>query len=365
MSELSPTARIILEDGTEFEGVPFGHESSCAGEVVAYIGQAGLPQVLTDPAMRGVLLVLSQPVAGASGIPNDATDTFGLAESLESGEIQVAGLAVADFSGEEARSDGNRGLSKWLKRHQVPAISGIDTRALIQRLASRGSMRGKILSSTARDVSFSSASQANQPAHVSVKRSVVYGSGPRKILLVDAGARNSVIRRLVTPDTTVIRVPCAHDYRKEQFDGIVIAGSPGDPTSCDKTASILAAALERKKPVFAVGQGAVILGMAAGASPYRMAMGHRGPGIPCVDLESGRCWITAQNHGYGIRDDSLPPDWYPTFLNNTDNTLEGFASEKGLFAGVLFQPEGNPGPRDTAWLYDRFLERVLSGGIQA
>ncbi len=365
MADTSLQARIILEDGTEFEGESFGHESSCAGEVVAYIGQAGLPQLLTDPAMRGVVLVLSQPVAGASGIPNDTADSLGLAESLESGEIQIAGLAVADYCGDPTRPDGNRGLSKWLKRHQIPAISGIDTRALIRRLASRGSMRGKILSSTARDVSFSTASLSNQPVNVSVKRSVSYGSGPRKIVLVDAGARNSVIRRLVTPETTVLRVPCAHDYGKEQFDGIVIAGSPGDPTSCDKTASILAAALERKKPVFAVGQGTVILGMAAGASPYRMANGHRGPGIPCVDLETGRCWITAQNHGYGIRDDSLPAGWYPTFLNNSDNSLEGFASEKGLFSGVLFQPEGSPGPRDTAWLYDRFLAAVISGGTQS
>ncbi len=362
MSDSPKSARIILEDGTEFEGESFGHESSCSGEVVAYTGQAGLPQLLTDPTMKGVILVLSQPVAGIPGMPAEGSDPLGLASSLESGSVQVAALAVCDYCDDCDRPGGGKGLSRWLKRNQVPAVYGIDTRALIQRLALRGSMRGKVIASRSRDVSFSTATQSSLPASVSVRRTVVYGSGPRKIVLIDAGARNSVIRSLVTPETSVIRVPWSHDFSKDQFDGIVVAGSPGDPTTCEKTAAILASALGRDKPVFAVGQGAVILGMAAGAAAFRMGQGHRSPGVPCVELETGRCWITAQNHGYGIRDDSLPTGWYPTFLNNSDGSLEGFACKKGLVSAVFFQPEGNPGPRDTAWLYDRFLSLLSDGG---
>lgn len=365
MPQTDLSARIILEDGTEFEGEAFGHDSSSAGEVMVYTGQTDLPRLLTDPALRGALLVLSDPVAGITGIPDETTDVLGLAGLTESDAIQVAGLIVSSRCDESGHPSSKKSLAKWLKRQQIPAVSGIDTRALIQRLNLRGSLRGKILVSGTKDVSFSSARVNDQPVNVSIKRSVSYGAGDRRIILVDCGVRNSVIRTLVTGETTVVRVPFNHDYSKEAFDGVVVAGGPGDPTSCDKTVSVLRQALKAQKPVFAVGQGAVILGMAAGASAYRMARGHRSRCVPCICLESGRCFLTAQNHGYGIRDDSLPADWYPTFLDNADNSIEGFAGHKGLFSGVLFQPEGNPGPHDTDFLYARFLKTVMNGGKPA
>lgn len=365
MPQYETSARIILEDGTEFEGISFGHESSVSGEIVFYTGSAGIPRLLTDPALKGVILVLSQPVTGATGIPEETLCPLGLEAAFESSAAQVAGLVVSACAGESAHYTARRPLSKWLKKQQVPSISGIDTRALIQRLRLRGTMRAKILVGGTKDVSFSSANVQNQPLQVSTKRAVRYGAGPKKIVLVDCGARNSTIRSLAAADTTVIRVPLGHDYSKEDFDGIVVAGGPGDPTSCDRTISILKAALQRKKPVFATGQGAVILAIAAGASSFRMAQGHRSASVPCVDLESGRCHVTSQNHGYGIREDSLPPGWKPTFLNNTDNSIEGFASEKGLCSGVLFQPEGNPGPADAEFLYANFLDMVRNGGIRS
>ena len=226
-------------------------------------------------------------------------------------------------------------------------------------------MRAKILVAGTGDVSFSSVNVHNQAAQVSVKRSVRYGTGEKTVILVDCGVKNSTIRALAAPDVTVVPVPFAYDYAKESFDGIFIAGGPGDPTSCEKTVNVLREAIKAGKPVFATGQGAVILALAAGASAFRMGQGHRTASAPCVDLESGRCYITAQNHGYGIRDDSLPAGWSPTFLNNTDNSIEGFATGKGLVSGVLFQPEGQPGPDDTAFLYARFLDLVRNGGIRA
>jgi len=359
------SARIILEDGTEFEGLSFGHESSVSGEIVFYTGSAGVPRLLTDPALRGVILVLSQPVTGVTGIPDDNLCPLGLEAEFESSSAQIAGLVVSAAALETAHYAARRPLSKWLKKQQLPSITGIDTRALIQRLCLRGNMRAKILVSGTKDVSFSSANVQNQPGQVSTKRAVRYGSGAKKIVVVDCGARNSTIRALAANDMTVIRVPLGHDYSKEDFDGVVIAGGPGDPTSCDKTVSVLKAVLRLEKPVFAVGQGAVILAIAAGASSYRMAQGHRSASVPCIDLETGRCHVTSQNHGYGIRDDSLPAGWHPTFLNNSDNTIEGFASAKGLYSGVLFQGEGNPGPADTEYLYANFLDLVRNGGVRA
>lgn len=364
MPQSDKTARIILEDGTEFEGTSFGHDSSVAGEIVFYAGAAGLPRLLTDPSLRGVILVLAQPVAGITGIGDSEPGEFGLETAFESSGVQIAGLVVSSHAAAPSHRTAKKSLARWLKKQQVPAICGIDTRALIQRLCLRGAMRAKILVSDTRDVSFSSAGARSQAADVSVKRVTRYGDGPKTVILVDCGARHSVIRALAQSDVTVVRVPLTYDYTKEPFDGVVVSGGPGDPTSAEKTIEVLRAALALGKPTFATGLGAVILALAGGASAFRMAQGHRSAATPCVDLETGRCWITAQNHGYGIRDNSLPEGWTPSFLNNADNSIEGFSAKKGLVSGVLFQPEGKPGPDDTAFLYCRFLDLVRKGGVR-
>ena len=367
MPQTEKTARIILEDGTEFEGLAFGHDSSVAGEIICVTGMADMARLLSDPALKGMIVVLSQPVAGITGIPEDERCPLNLETAFESPSAQIAGLVVAQYTEDASHWSSSKSLGKWLKKQQVPGISGIDTRALIQRLSIRGTMRAKILVSETKEVTFNSASMNNQSANISTKRAISYGEGGKKIALIDCGVRNSTIRSLVTKDTTVVRLPLTYDYSNDNYDGIFIAGGPGDPTSCEKTITILRTILKSangaKKPIFATGQGAVILAVAAGAAAFRMAMGHRSSSVPCIDLDSGRCYITSQNHGYGIRDDSLPKGWQPTFLNNHDRSIEGFATEKGLYSGVLFQPEGYPGPHDTDFLYSRFIEIVRNGGI--
>ncbi len=356
-------ARILLEDGTEFEGYAIGHEKSAAGELVVFTGQPDIARLLTDPAVRGTIVLLTLPLSGATGVPLNETDEHNLELFQESSQCQAAGLVVSREQQNALHYTAKKSLRRWLKTHQVPGIYGVDTRALVQRVKLRGSMRAKILVGENRDVSFAASQSHNQSAHVSVKRPVSYGSGNKKIILVDCGTRNSLIRSLIAPDTTVLRVPYTYDFSAGDFDGICIAGGPGDPTTCEKTCAVIRKVLARDKPVFATGQGAVILALAAGATPYRMAQGHRSTSVPCISLENGRCYITAQNHGYGIRDDSLPGGWYPTFLNNSDNSLEGFAARKGLVNGVLFNPEGKPGPDDTAFLYEAFLTLVRNGRV--
>jgi carbamoyl-phosphate synthase small subunit len=363
MPEIKKPARIILEDGTEFEGTSFGHESSTAGEIVWYAGMADMARALSEPALQGTIVVFSQPIAGATGIPDERADEYGLDLGFESLSSDVAGIVVADYTDDASHWSAGKSLGKWLKRRQVPGIYGVDTRALIQRISARGSMRAKVIVSDTKEVTFSSAAQHNPIVAVSTKRVVQYGTGARRIALVDCGARNSTIRSLVARDVSVVRVPHNHDYLKEEFDGIVVAGGPGDPTSCERAIEILRDALKLRKPIFAVGQGAVILAIAAGASAFRMAQGHRGPAVPCVDLASGRCYLTSQCHGYGVRDDSLPSGWTPSFLNNNDRSIEGFSAEKGLFSGMLFQPEGYPGPHEADYLYANFLDIVRNGGI--
>lgn len=356
-------ARILLEDGTELEGYGFGHEKSTAGDVLVFTGQTDPARILTDPAVRGSIVLLAQPLSGATGIPENSTEESGLETVFESSACQAAGLVVPQIQDEPHHHSLKRTLPRWLKAQQIPGIYGVDTRALIHRIKARGGMRAKILIEDSRDVSFGSSQNHNLSTHVSVRRTVTYGSGKKRIILVDCGVRHSAIRALLRDDITVVRVPCTHDFLKDSFDGVFVAGGPGDPTACEKTCSILRQVLAKDIPVFSTGQGAVILALAAGATPYRMAQGHRSTNIPCLNLENGRCYITAQNHGYGIRDDSLPSGWDPTFLNTADNTLEGFSAKKGLVSGVFFNPEGNPGPDDTAFLYDTFIDIVRRGGV--
>lgn len=358
MTDTRTRARIILEDGTEFEGTAFGHERSAAGEIVFYVGNADMPRLLTDPALQDAIVVLAQPAAGIPGIPEDAVDGLGLETEFESPGACIAGLVCETVADEPSGMDGAKPLGKWLKKQQVTGIAGIDTRALIARLRTRGTMRAKILVGDSNEISFGSAGGRELPATSSTKRSVNYGTGATRIIAVDCGIRYSTIRTLARDGITVTRVPYSFDYSKEEFDAVFVGGGPGDPTSCVKTVSVLRAALKQKKPVFATGQGAVILALAGGASAFRMPNGHRSASVPVIDLSTGRCLMTAQNHGYGIREGSLPDGWDETFLNNVDRSIEGFSAEKGLITGTLFQCEGFPGPHDADFLIDDFLARA-------
>jgi len=357
-------AHIILEDGTELEGYSFGYDTSISGEALWYTGTQDICKTLTDPASRGAIIIMATSTLGGKEVLEEDLDEWQLDRNFESSQIQASGLVVADYC-EPATENGTvrRTLAKWLKRQQVPALHGIDTRILIQRLRSRGSQRAKLLVSGSRDISFSSAHLQNRSTAVSTRKPIVYGSGKKRILVVDCGVRNSTIRALLKPDTRVEKLPLATNYLDELFDGLVIAGGPGDPGACEKTIAVLKDALQLNKPVFAVGQGTVILALAAGAAAFRMPQGHRGENQPCIDLETGRCYITAQNHCYGIRQDSLDSSWSVTFLNNNDTSIDGISTRKGLISGVLFQPEGSPGPDDTVFLYERFLNTVREGGI--
>ena len=361
--DYSRNARILLEDGTEFEGFAFGHESSAAGEVLFYSGQADIGRLLLDPSLKDAILVLTQPICGSTGIRDAGVCPFGLETGTEHPTITIKGLVVGDYQAPEVFPPQEKALTRWLRKYQVPGISGIDTRALIKKIEQRGVMRAKIIIDDTRDVSFSSAGKHSHPQYISVKKRQTYGTGRKKIIAIDCGIKHSALRKLITPDTTVIKTPWNDDFRGEDFDGVFISGGPGDPTSWDKPIAIIKDLLKGDRAIFATGQGAVILALAAGGATYRLGKGHHGSSIPCIDLQTGKCIITAQNHSYGIREDSLPHEWETTFLENNSHCIEGIRTRKGLFSGVLFHPEGNPGPSDAAWLYDDFLKIVIEGGI--
>jgi carbamoyl-phosphate synthase small subunit len=348
-------ARLVLEDGSVFVGRAFGFPAAVAGEVVFNTGMVGYPEALTDPSYRGQILVLTYPLIGNYGVPAPPVDG-GLDTPFESETIQVSGLVVAETT-TPSHWSAARSLGEWLEKSGVPALSGVDTRALTKRLRQRGVMLGKLVSGD-EDLELYDPNRDNLVALVSVKEPRVYGTGPARVILVDCGCKTSIIRSLVRRGLTVLRAPWDYDFLTEDFDGVVVSNGPGDPKMCGATIAHLRQAMARNVPVLGVCLGHQLLALAAGADTYKLKFGHRGQNQPCVRSGTSQCYITAQNHGYAVDERTLPDDWVPWFANLNDGTNEGIRHRTRPFASVQFHPEAAPGPLDTTSLFDDFAALV-------
>ena len=377
---MKKTARLILEDGSEYSGFSFGKARSQAGEVVFYTGMSGYPQYLTDPGFRGQILVSSYPVVGNGGVPVKPKtcevflDSQGISLHLESAQIQVSGFVVSEACEEPSHYSSGSTLSAWLEKNNIPGIYGIDTRALTKRLREYGVMRGKILVDGSRDITLDSGDILNPVEEVSNpeimnflprgtanpigKKGEPQGKRSPRIALIDCGVKANILRCLLSRNAEVLRLPWNHDLKGIEYDGLLLSNGPGDPRACGRIIAMVRRAFEHKKPIFGIGLGCQIMALAAGADTYKLPWGHRGQNQPCQETGTSRCYVTSQNHGYAIRADSLPKDWEPWFVNANDNTVEGIRSVRQPFSAVQFQPEGCPGPRDTEFLLDRFIAQI-------
>ncbi len=361
MKPRSRPARLILEDGTVFEGRSFGSQKSVEGEVVFTTGMAGYPQSLTDPSYFGQILVTTYPLIGNYGVPDATCDEEGIPLHFESGRIWASGLVVSEVCREPSHYASTRSLHEWLSDEQVPGIEGVDTRALTKVLRERGVMRGSIVLEGDDQPEY--AGSIHAVASVSRKEARIYGKGgsPR-IALIDCGAKNNILRCLLARGAELIVLPWDAGLEGIEYDGLFLSNGPGDPKACTKTIATVRRALrecgETAKPVFGICLGAQIMGLAAGGDTYKLPYGHRGQNQPCVDTSSGRCYITSQNHGYAVRAESLPSGWEVWFENGNDGTVEGLRSTEHPFSAVQFHPEGFPGPRDTEFLFDLFIAQA-------
>lgn len=343
---------MTLGDGTTFKGKQFGASVSAAGEVVFNTGMVGYPEALTDPSYRGQILVLTYPLIGNYGIPADEREDR-LLKFFESDNIHVRGLIISDYSFNHNHWSAVKALDDWLKEHKIPAIYGIDTRELTKKLREQGVMLGKIV--VDRDIGFEYPNLKNLVAEASVKEPVVYKKGPMKVLLVDCGVKNNIIRCFLKRNVTVARVPWDYDFSKTEYDGLFISNGPGDPKQCRETIKHIKAALQEDKPIFGICLGSQLLGIAAGANTYKLKYGHRSQNQPCIEAGTKRCYITSQNHGYAVDEKTLPEDFMPWFVNANDNTNEGIKHKTKPFFAVQFHPEASPGPVDTEFLFDKFI----------
>uniref|UniRef100_A0A8D0E6U4 Carbamoyl phosphate synthase arginine-specific large chain n=1 Tax=Salvator merianae TaxID=96440 RepID=A0A8D0E6U4_SALMN len=358
------TASLVLDDGTRMKGYSFGYASSTAGEVVFNTGLAGYTETLTDPSYHGQILTLVNPIIGNGGVPDTtALDEIGLSKFLESNGIKVSGLLVLDYSNEYSHWRAVKTLGEWLKEEKVPALYGIDTRMLSKIIRDKGTVLGKI-EFEGQPVEFLDPSKKNLIAEVSTKEVKVYGKGnPIKIVAVDCGLKHNAIRLLVKRGAEVHLVPWNHDFSRMDYDGLFISGGPGDPTQAQELIENVRKVLEndRQEPLFGISLGNLITGLAVGASSYKMPMANRGQNQPVVNMINGQAFITAQNHGYAIDSNSLPPGWKPLFVNANDQTNEGIMHETKPIFTVQFYPEANPGPTDTEFLFDSFISLIKNG----
>jgi carbamoyl-phosphate synthase small subunit len=373
LAEPGKKGMLVLEDGSVFQGVGFGAETEISGEVVFNTSMMGYPELLTDPSYQEQIVVMTYPILGSYGVPPDSIrNAGGVPLHFESDSVKVKGFAVHSLSRPSHWSN-HTTLEEWLTEQGVPGISGVDTRLLTQRLRNKGTMLGVLrVSSSPIDprVVTSKISRLRDPNkedlvhRVSPKEPIYYdGNGQSTIVIVECGAKYGILRSLLAQGARVVRVP--YDFPADKIlglnpRGVVISNGPGDPKIDIKTIETAKGLMETELPIMGICLGAQILGLAAGAETYKLKFGHRAVNHPCMDLETGRCFITTQNHGFTIDRNSLEnTDFLANFVNINDKTVEGIKHRKKPFLGVQWHPESSPGPYDTRFLFDRFFAEAL------
>jgi carbamoyl-phosphate synthase small subunit len=348
-------AKLILFDGTVFQGFSFGARRSASGEVVFNTAMTGYPESLTDPSYCGQILVTTYPLIGNYGVP-PASEENGMMNHFESSKVHITALVISDYSAKFSHWNAGKSLSDWLAEFNVPGIYGVDTRRLTRIIREKGAMPAKLV--VGDDIDFYDPNHDNIVSRVSCNEPIEYGNGRYRILLVDCGAKNNIIRCLLKRDTTVTRVPWDYRFNPGDYDGVLFSNGPGDPKMCDVTIESAKELLRAEVPFFGICLGSQIMALAAGADTFKLKYGHRSHNQPVILNGTHRCFITSQNHGFAVDNATLPGDWQTLFTNLNDGTCEGIRHREKPFFAVQFHPEASAGPIDTEFLFDDFMDLV-------
>ncbi|HUX98733.1 MAG TPA: glutamine-hydrolyzing carbamoyl-phosphate synthase small subunit [Candidatus Deferrimicrobium sp.] len=393
-------AILVLNDGTYFEGTGFGATTQVDGEVVFNTGMVGYPESMTDPSYQGQILTLTYPLIGNYGVPDpDARDKWNIPRFFEADfdeyaptqptqlhdkhpnptGIKITGLVIHELCKDPSHWNMKMTLDEWMKREGIPGIEGVDTRELTKKLRVHGVMLGllkaykegeepniDILMNKAQKVQ--DPNERNLVGEVSPKNPIIYeNDGPLKIVLIDVGAKLNILRNLLNRKLTVIRVP--YDFSAKEIleykpNGFFITNGPGDPKheSLKETIATTRELVDEGLPLMGICYGNQIFSLAMGADTYKLKYGHRSQNQPSMDIETGRCYITTQNHGFAVDVDSLKQtDLKLWFINVNDKTVEGVKHTKKKAFSVQFHPEHFPGPVDTEYLFEKYIQTLQAG----
>ena len=373
---------LILDDGTAFYGKSFGYEKPVAGEVVFNTAMTGYPESLTDPSYAGQLMVLTYPLIGNYGVPPFSLAENGLPRYMESEKIHAEAIIVSDYSVEYSHWNAVESLGDWLKREQIPGITGIDTRALTKKLREHGVMMGRIVFDAMDNgqLTVDNYGEVNYVDRVSCKEIIIYdgtesrsfdvntpvdeincqlstvNSQLKRVVLLDCGVKTNIIRCLLTRGVEVVRVPWNYDFNPLAYDGLFLSNGPGDPDTCEEAVVNIRKALEGNRPICGICMGNQLLAKAGGATIYKLKYGHRSHNQPVRMVGTNQCFITSQNHGYAVDSATLGEDWEPLFVNMNDGSNEGIRHKTKPFFSSQFHPEACGGPTDTeALIFDKFI----------
>ena len=346
-------ARLVLQNGEIYEGAsPDWCQEESFGEIVFTTGMTGYVESLTDPSYAGQILTFTFPLIGNYGFPEP--------QWWESSKGHLRGVVLNEMSPYCDHYQAVKSLESWLRDQQIPWICKVDTRALTKSLRTQGTSLGAITRRAKNPLSFPDPNTTHLVSSVCTQEVRDYGRGKKQIIAVDCGMKENIVRSLLKFPLKIKRVPFDYDYSEEQFDGVFISNGPGDPIVCKETVAILQKVLSKKKakPIFGICLGAQLLALSIGAKTFKLPFGHRGHNQPCEHLETGRCFLTSQNHGYAIDEKTLPKDWKVTFRHLNDSSVEGIAHKSKPFFAVQFHPEASPGPVDNLWLFEKFYEAL-------
>lgn len=350
-------AFLILEDGTVFTGTSIGSTRDMISEIVFNTSMTGYLEVLTDPSYAGQAVVMTYPLIGNYGITPD----------MESLKAWPDGYIVRELSRMPSNFRCEGTIQDFLKKYDIPGIAGVDTRALTKILREKGTMNGMITTNENYDLDEVIAKLKNYKVEGVVskvtcaEKYVLEGKG-KKVALLDLGAKKNIAKSLNDRGCEVTVYPAdttANEIIASNPDGIMLSNGPGDPAECTSIIKEIKKLYETDIPIFAICLGHQLMALATGGTTYKLKYGHRGGNHPVKDLQTGRVYISSQNHGYVVDEDKIDPNVaVPAFKNVNDGTNEGLAYVgKNIFT-VQFHPEACPGPQDSGYLFDRFLEMM-------
>lgn len=339
------SAILVLDNNVVLRGTGFGALGEYCGELVFNTAMTGYMEALTDPSYSGQILTFSYPLIGNYGA------TFKWAESKK---IHPIGVIVSELSDKPIHRDSKVSLEKILEKQNVGGINGIDTRFLVKIIRDRGTIPAVLSVYNNDRVDL-------VKSVIDSKSQVINPKGKKTVVIVDYGLKGSIVKELIFRRAKVIVVPAsttAKNIFKFSPDGVILSNGPGDPKTFDYTIKIIKDLLEKNIPIFGICLGHQLLALAAGGDTYKLKFGHRGINQPVQFVKTKKSFLTSQNHGYAVDLNSLTSDWIVSCINLNDQTVEGLAHKHKPFFSVQFHPEGNPGPHDTTFLFDQFMEMI-------